>query len=126
MVEIRSVSIRSVARLLALLATVCYLAVGAAVTLLYAGFRTIFGTGTFGVELGTFSFFLLWLAGTVVVVLVAYLLGLLAGLLYNAFSRWWGGIRCELVKVAGEVADDERAERKEEHEEDKKEESKKA
>lgn len=100
MVEIRTVSIRSVARFATLLATVCYLASGAAVTLLYAGFRMVFGSGTLGVELGTLSFFLLWLAGTIVVIIAAYLLGLLAGSLYNLFSRWWGGIRCELVKVS--------------------------
>lgn len=77
--------------------SVMYLVVGFLVSFLYSGIRTLL-VGIFPASLGVWSFFLVWVAGLVIVLPLSFLAGLLVAALYNMTSGWWGGLRIDLVR----------------------------
>ncbi len=98
MFEIRRLKILSVARILTLICTVLYLLTGFVVIVLYGGITRLLA-GTLTSTFSVLSVFLVWLAGTLGVLAVSFLSGLLIGWLYNIFARWWGGIQVELGRA---------------------------
>lgn len=98
MYEFHRINIRSLAKIVSLISFVVYIFFGAALTALYWLIRLVFSADPFGVKVSVFSFFLVWLASALAVLLIGYLLGLVSAFVYNRTTRWWGGIQVELTK----------------------------
>lgn len=97
MVEIRKVSVRSIVRIFVAVHVFLYVLSGLIVAALYTLFHALYQGSILGTGASAVTLLLIWLAGTLAVALYAAIMGLLAGWVYNAVSRWWGGIRVDLV-----------------------------
>jgi len=98
MLEIRYIQPRSFAKIFTILSVACYLAVGLLFAILVLVLRSLLSLTFLSSSQSALTFFLLWLSGTVVVIVAAYLLGLFLASVYNATTRWWGGLRLDLFK----------------------------
>lgn len=98
MFEVRHIQPRSFAKIFTILSVACYLAVGLLLALLLLILRGLLSLTFLSSGQSALTFFLLWLSGTVVVMVAAYVLGLFLAFVYNATTRWWGGLRLDLSK----------------------------
>ncbi len=103
MFEIRRLRASSLAKIVTLISVVLYLLAGFLVIVLYGGIRRLLEVGPLA-SFSVFSLFLVWLAGTVAVVVASYITGLLVAGFYNLFAKWWGGLVIELAKKEPSVS----------------------
>ena len=98
MYEIHHIKVGSLIRIVTFITTVLYIAVGVVFSLLFETVRGLFLGNFVDASTGALSFLLVWMAGTLVVIIVMIILSAIIAGLYNLFAEWWGGLRIDLVK----------------------------
>jgi hypothetical protein len=122
MFEIRRINPLSLGRILMLISCVLYLLCGVAAAVVYKSIES-FLTGLVGPDgFALASFLLLWVTGLAILLPLSFFTGIVAAVLYNLFSRWWGGIRIDLARVdkthpseRGEASTEGKANNKRDH-----------
>ncbi len=100
MYEVRRINILSAAKVSVIAHVTLYLALGSGVMALYF-FIQGFSQGSFlASTVSAMTLFLLWLTGTIAVMLYAWIMGAVVAAFYNLFAGWWGGLKAELVTDA--------------------------